>query len=55
MGRQREETRERDRVLLDGDGGGQAVATSVSQFQWWIHQDLPLEDLDLIRLTRLGF
>jgi hypothetical protein len=33
---------------------GQDVAMSVSWFQWQIHQDLSPEDLDLIRLMRLG-
>jgi hypothetical protein len=35
--------------------GGDRVITSVARFQWCIHQNLPPEDLDLIRLTRLGF
>jgi hypothetical protein len=37
--------------FLDEDSLRTNIATSVSQFQWWIHQ----EDLDLIRLIRLGF
>jgi hypothetical protein len=41
--------------LLDRDSRGQDVANSVSGFQWQIRQDLPPEDLDIIRLTRLGF
>jgi hypothetical protein len=34
---------------------GQDVATSVFQIRWGILVDSPLEDLDLIWLTRLAF
>ena len=50
-----ERRQEIDRGFWTGSARGQDVATSVSWFRWEILVDSPPEDLDLIRLTRLGF
>jgi hypothetical protein len=41
--------------VIKKDKEGQDVVMRISQFQLQIHQDLQPENLDLIRLTRLGF
>jgi hypothetical protein len=54
LGRE-ERKQERDRDFWTGIAKGQDVTINVSWFQWLTFQDSPLEDLDLIWLTRLGF
>jgi hypothetical protein len=52
--RREENRQERDRDFWRRIVRGYDVAISVSPFKWQILQDSPLEDLDLIWLTRLG-
>ena len=40
-----------ERAFWTGIARGQGVIMSASQFQWRLQEYLPLEDLDLIRLT----